>query len=86
LNGVTFLDDYEGSLEDRRTILYTLDFTMKINFYGSIDTNETLITKSIVDIQDTRDGSGSRITVVPDPADASPDSDYGFNVTIDPIE
>ena len=32
LTGVSFSDDYEGELTTRRTILYTLDFTIKAKF------------------------------------------------------
>ena len=35
LNSVTLADDYEGDFETRRSILYTLDFSMKIKFAGS---------------------------------------------------
>ena len=35
LQGVTFQDDYEGVMEQRRTIIYTLDFSMKIKFSSS---------------------------------------------------
>lgn len=34
LNSVGLSDDYEGDFETRRTILYTLDFSMKIKFAG----------------------------------------------------
>lgn len=34
LTAVSFSDDYEGAMEQRRTIVYTLDFEMKIGFYG----------------------------------------------------
>jgi len=34
LTGTTISDDYEGDFETRRTILYTLDFTMKVRFIG----------------------------------------------------
>lgn len=34
LNGVTMEDLYEGSFEERRSILYTLNFTMKAWFFG----------------------------------------------------
>ena len=34
LQGVSFSDDFEGSVGDRRTIIYTLSFVMKIAFYG----------------------------------------------------
>lgn len=36
LQSVTFSDNFEGALEDRRTIIYTLTFEMKIMFYGPI--------------------------------------------------
>lgn len=36
LDGINFEDTYEGALEQRRTIIYNLDFTMKIAFYGRI--------------------------------------------------
>ena len=36
IQSVNFQDDFEGPLEQRRTIIYTLDFTMNINFYGPI--------------------------------------------------
>jgi hypothetical protein len=35
LNGVTFQDDYEGDFLTRRSIIYTLDFGMKIKFAGA---------------------------------------------------
>ena len=37
IRGVNFTDDFEGSVEQRRTIIYTLDFTMQANFYGPIN-------------------------------------------------
>jgi hypothetical protein len=47
LNGVTLQDDYEGDFESgRRSIIYTLDFTIKIKFVGPI-TNKSKIIKSI---------------------------------------
>ena len=36
LNSVTLNDDYEGDYESSRVLTYTLEFTMKINFYGSV--------------------------------------------------
>jgi len=37
LDGVVMQDDYEASLEARRTIIYTLDFEMKLNLYKLIE-------------------------------------------------
>lgn len=36
LQTVSLSDEYEGSFEDSRVLTYTLDFTMKVNFYGSV--------------------------------------------------
>ena len=85
LNGVSFIDDYEGSVGDRRTIIYTLDFTMKINFYGPIDTNQNVIRKAITPVDDETIPDGEIVTVTLDPGEANPNDDYGFNVDIDPI-
>ena len=107
LNGISYSDAYEGSLDQRRIIQYVLDFSMTANFYGPI-TETAIIRKSIVDLytsnairdsdgtllHDTIDSDGafalyspsSRITVEPNPLDASPDSDYGFTTTIYSME
>lgn len=88
LSGVNFSDDYEGMLEQRRTMVYTLDFIMKINFYGP--TSESEIIRSAqaslgqmgIGLADS-DISYETITVTPDPADADPDDDFGFTTTIE---
>src|SRR6056300_293873 len=49
--GVNFADDYEGPMEARRTIIYTLDFDMKINLYGPV-TETGVITRAITDVFD----------------------------------
>tara|TARA_R110000772_G_scaffold194614_2_gene305371 strand:+ start:97 stop:894 length:798 start_codon:yes stop_codon:yes gene_type:complete len=36
LTGVSFSDDYEGSFETRRTLVYTLDFEMRVRFSGTV--------------------------------------------------
>ena len=63
LNGVTYSDAYEGSLDQRRIIQYTLDFTMTANFYGPI-AETAIIRKSIVDFYTThslRDSNGQGV-------------------------
>lgn len=81
LTGVNFTDDYEGPVEARRTIIYTLSFQMKVNFYGPIS-DGNVITKSIpkIDIDDKgiADSDTLTITITPTPAGVSADSDYGF--------
>lgn len=90
LNGISYSDAYEGALDQRRIIQYTLDFSMSANFYGQI-TETNIIRKAIVDIYSNgidSDGAfayyspSTRIQVDPNPLDASPDSDYGFTTTI----
>jgi len=85
IQGVSFSDDFEGQLETRRTIMYALDFEMKINFYGPITDND-IIRKAKTIVYDI--GSGfqdsdiplERLTTTPDPVDVfgSEDSDFGF--------
>jgi len=49
LLGVTFSDDYEAALEARRTIIYTLDFDMKINLYKDVSVQMPVITEYEID-------------------------------------
>lgn len=90
ITGVSFSDDYEGLVEQRRTIIYTLDFEMKINFYGpqpSAEDMNKVIKRVDVDYfsldfrlfdSDSSDSDGyvftSRTEV--NPFDASKDSDW----------
>lgn len=88
LQGVSFTDDFEGPLEQRRTIIYTLDFTMNINFYADVRVN-SLINRAIVDTEFEGDSAGAsrltatRTTVVPNPLTASPEDDFGFTTTLE---
>jgi len=43
LDGVVMQDDYEAALESRRTIIYTLDFEMKLNLYKTVDGASSII-------------------------------------------
>lgn len=43
LDGVVMQDDYEGAIETRRTIIYTLDFEMKINLYKVVESASAII-------------------------------------------
>lgn len=44
LQGVSFQDDYEGDFQSsRRTIIYTLDFTIKVKFSGPHDDRAKII-------------------------------------------
>ena len=91
LNGITFSDDFEGSVGQRRTIIYTLDFEMKMSFYGpekessiirEVDTNFFLKEEGYND----SDLFVERLNITPSPTNVSPDSDYGFNEVLYDIE
>lgn len=47
LNGVSFQDSYDGDFQSRREIIYTFNFTMKVNIFGSI-TSSGVIKKANV--------------------------------------
>jgi len=92
LNSISFSDDFEGSLETRRTIIYTLDFTMLANFYGAIS-DGPVIRKTVTDLHtllkgDSSDPQFARYTIDPDPLALVPplgDSDFGFTTTIEEV-
>ena len=87
LSGLDFQDDYEGPVEQRRTIIYTLNFEMKVNFYGPELTAPVIreVNANLNLINDPEDILGSLINITPDPIDVSPDGDYGFNTEITPF-
>ena len=44
LDRVNYEDNYEGELAARQSIIWTLDFTMRLNFYGNISNQKITIT------------------------------------------
>lgn len=87
IQGVSFTDDFEGPQEARRTIIYTLDFEMKVNFYGPI-ANKSIIRQADAQIFDMEVGLRDSdqyietLRINPDPigADGLTD-DFGFTTT-----
>jgi hypothetical protein len=84
LDDVSFKDDYEGDFSTRRALIYTLKFTAKTYLFGPIaDTTDGLIRKVQVDLYSNTDTVNAkremRYTVEPDPIDAEPGDDFGFN-------
>lgn len=83
LDSIDFQDDYEGSFQTRRALIYTLRFTAKTYLFGSIaDTSDGLIRKVQADVySDTNTKIAKRdmrYTAVPDPITAEPGDDFGF--------
>jgi len=89
-NGMTYQDNFEGQVEDRRAIIYSLDFDMHANFYGPINDGDIIrdvtVNQFLMDSAgDTNGTKVSTIKVLPNPLDANPDSDFGFTTTITSI-
>lgn len=88
LDNVSFEDDYEGDFSTRRSLIYTFSFTAKTYLFGPIsDSSEGLIRKVQVDYYSGSDVKVAkremRYTVTPDPIDAEPSDDYGFEESIE---
>lgn len=89
IQGVSFQDDFEGAVESRRTIVYALDFEMKVSFHGPITTSgiirqaDAALFSMGVGLNDS-DGGLETIRVTPNPASTFglADSDFGFTTTI----
>ena len=84
LENVSFQDDYEGDFSTRRALIYTISFTAKTYLFGPIaETTSGLIRKVQTDLYaDTNTKTAKRemrYTVTPDPADAGPADDFGFD-------
>ena len=56
LNAVNMEDSYEGGFDDRRIIIWTMDFTLKGNLYGPIS-ESSVINKAFVNMNPTVDTS-----------------------------
>lgn len=91
-NGVEMVDEAEGPFDKLETIMWTLNFGVKLNFYGPVNA-QGIIRKVIANLINVG-GAGpittndltkpitETITVEPDPIDAEPADDYGYSVTI----
>lgn len=83
ITSISFSDDFEGSIGDRRTIVYTLSFEMKISFYGPLTTSgiirEVNNNLYILSGDSDREDFQYRIQTKPVPTNVSVDSDYGFS-------
>ena len=85
LNSLSYEDSYEGDFRDRRMIIWTLNFTIKMNYFGPVN-RQGVIKKAIADIQTY----GSNVsqgrfdyTATIDPFSAGPDDVYTIIETFD---
>ena len=83
LTGVNISDDYEGDMLTRRALIYQLDFTMKMKFFGPTG-NQGVIREVAVDLN----GDPSNVNVLENmafnitPSNADEDDDYSVTTTI----
>lgn len=79
LNTIGFQDDYEGDFTTRRSITWTLGFTLKLNFYGPVS-RTGIIRKVIANTFDNNELTSQRqkITVETDPNTANVTDDYSY--------
>lgn len=83
LQSITYEDDYEGDFATRRSIIYTMTFTTKVNFYGPIS-ERGVIKKVQVDAfadSPTSTQIATRLETTPDPTSAEANDDFGFTET-----
>ncbi len=92
LVGIGPLEEYEhGQDPAHKTFMWTLDFSSKVNFYGPVLTTDTLITTVITqqyaNLTSLADNvtatyltnAASRITITPDPANATANASWTYN-------
>ena len=83
LDNVNYEDEYEGQFENRLSIVLTLNFTMRLNFYSNV-ANQDVIKKAIADVYNdptlslSRLNDRARTTVSVDPSTATPSDTYKF--------
>ncbi len=98
LNTASVEDNFDTEFSDKRVIVWTLGFTMQGWIFGPVsEDNVGIIRRVITDFHNVG-GSDSqpisdedvaktprhvRITIDPDPIDASPDDEFGYNTTIE---
>jgi hypothetical protein len=84
LDNVNYEDTYEGDFRSRRSILWTLNFTLKLNFFGPAS-RQSLIRTSIANIfnDEARTQQIKRYTVTVDPSTAVPGDDVDFIETFE---
>jgi len=83
LNSVTFQDDFEGDMAERRTIIWTYTFTVKLYYYGPTET-QSIIRSSIANVFDDPNLENllNKYTVTTNPTDALPSDSFNFVQTV----
>ena len=73
LDTISYEDEYEGDFTQRRAIIWTLNFTMKLNFYGPINRQSIIRSTNINTFSDSAlSNKLSLYTATVDPSTAVP--------------
>jgi hypothetical protein len=79
LSSIGFSDDYEGDLSTRRAIVWTLSFTMKLNFYGPTSNKGLIKRVTATTFNDPEFTIAQQKGVVqPNPVTANVTDSYGY--------
>lgn len=88
LDDIDYNDTYEGDLADRQSIIWTLNFTMRLNFYGLVS-NQSVIKEAIAQLYENNslDPLSVKVTATPGNNGVSdttltPADEYEFITTI----
>ena len=85
LGSVVMQDNFEGALGDRRTIVYSLDFEMKILLHGPLSDDGQKVIRDVRTnyfLQGADSDEYLHTTkLLTNPVGVSADSDYGFTLT-----
>ncbi len=72
LNDISYEDQYEGDFTQRRAIIWTLNFTMKLNFYGPINKQSVIRTVNVDTFSDEAlSNRYNKYSVTVDPANST---------------
>jgi hypothetical protein len=84
LNSISYTDDYQGEMQQRRALIYTLSFTTKFYLYGPVTSSSIIKTAQVdqyTDLPDKSPKREQRYEVSVDPITADADDNFGFNET-----
>ena len=83
IGNIQYEDSYDGQFENRRAVIYTMNFTAKTYLYGPA-TSAGVVKKVQSDLGTDFDSKAreERIVITPNPSTAKPGDDFGFTTTI----
>jgi hypothetical protein len=78
LNSIGFQDDYEGDMTTRRSVIWSLNFIMKLNFYGPVNRQGFITKVNATTYNDPKLSTALQKTTVEASANANVLSNYTY--------